>query len=115
MSILDGPTIEARPLGLLRAVIDTPSVGATTIVTGVAGKHIVVLAYVVVVSDDVTVQWLSNATALTGPMSLSANGGISVSTESAQVGALETALGQPLKINLGSPVQVSGHITYLLL
>lgn len=115
MSILDGPTLISRPSGILRAPVNISASGPNDVVAASTGKRIVVLSYVLIASAPTTVKWLSDTTALSGPMPFSLGGGVSATSDSALIGLLETAAGQTLKVELGTAVQVSGHLTYVLL
>ena len=93
------------------------SLAATgVVVTGVAGKSIRVLGYVIVATTPVTAQWSSGATALSGAMPLIA--GVPVVCPAApmvvagRAAYLETISGDDLKLTLGAGVQVSGHLEY---
>jgi hypothetical protein len=93
------------------ASVSTVASGSTAIVAAVTGKKIKVVSYVLVASGAVSVQWRSNATALTGAMSLAGNGGLVVPGQpSAHL--LQTAVNEPLNLNLSAGVQVSGHVAY---
>lgn len=83
------------------------------IVAAVAGKKIIVTSYVLVAGAAVAVTWKSGTTALSGAMSLAANGGISVDSGHAE-GVLKTATGEALNLALAGAVAVAGHLTYYL-
>ena len=72
------------------------------------------VAFTVVASAAVTVQFLSAAAAITGAMALAANGGVSSSASGGNA-LFQTAVNQALNINLGGAVQVSGYLSYYLL
>lgn len=95
------------------AVIDHAASGDNTIVTGVTGKKIRVLSYTIVAAGAVLVRFESGAsgTALTGQMSLAANGGISAAFN--EGGHFETAAGALLNLELGGVVSVDGHLSYI--
>lgn len=98
---------------VLFAPINRTSTGE--IVAAVAGKKIKVLYYLMVAAEAVAVKWQSNDTDLTGPMSFSAGGGVATAVGSPSMcWVLETAVNQPLKLNLSASVQVSGNIAYFL-
>lgn len=91
------------------AVINTASPGDNTIVAAATGLKTKVLTYTFTVGAAVTVTWKSASTAISGPMAFEA--GIS-SAPSGEVPHFETIAGEALVLNLGSAVQVSGHISY---
>jgi hypothetical protein len=95
------------------AVISAGSSGDNTVVAAVTGKKIRVLSFFLVAAGAVTVRFESGAsgTALTGVMSLAANGGLSCAHN--ELGWFETAAGVLLNLELGGVVQVSGAITYI--
>lgn len=102
-----------NPELLQTAPINVATAGDATIVPAVAGKRIKVVGYVLVAGGSVSVTWKSNATPLSGPLSLAANGG--VSAHAAPPGfVLRTNRGEGLVLNLSGSVQVGGHITYYL-
>jgi hypothetical protein len=103
------------------AVIDTASSGDNTIVAAKTGYTVRVTGYELVVAGAVTVQWFSDTGSgkvkLSGAMSFAANGGVTVapmppSGSGAPMSHFDTAAGKALNLNLGGPVQVSGHLTY---
>lgn len=97
------------------AVIDTAANGAgNTIVAAVAGKRIRVTGYVLNALTAVTAKWFSNTTALSGPIALGATGIVVAPVDNGD-GHFETVAGEALKLTLGGAVQVSGHLTYLLI
>ena len=101
---------------VLHAVIDHAASGDNTIVAAVAAKRILVVAYTIVAAGAVTVRWESGAsgTALTGQMSLAANGG--VSTGEAMGGQFAPcATNTLLNLELGGAVSVDGHVSYVLI
>jgi len=95
------------------AAIDCASSGDNTIVAAVAAKKIVVTNYLMIAAAAVDATWYSasGGTALSGAMSLPANGGAAPGP----VGhpCMETVAGEALVLNLGGAVQVSGHLTYV--
>lgn len=103
----------ASRLQVKYAVIDHATSGDNTLVAAVTGKKIRVLSYVLVASGAVTVRFESGAsgTALTGQMSLAANGGISAPFN--ENGYFETAAGVLLNLELGGAVSVDGHLSYV--
>ena len=93
------------------AVINAATSGdANTIVAAVAGKQIRVLSYTLIADAAVTATWKSGTTAISGAMSLPANGGAAPTCQS---GVLQTATGEALMMTLGGAVGVRGHLTYV--
>lgn len=95
------------------AVINVSSSGDNTIVSAVTSKVIVVLSYVIVADGAVAAKFLNNTagTAVTGAMSLAANGGVAAPFSPA--GHFVSGSGQPLVLNLSAAVGVRGHLTYI--
>jgi hypothetical protein len=89
----------------LRASIDESTAGDRTIVAAVPGKSIVVLNYLLLITSN-EVYWESTTTAISGPLTESHQAGDD------DFGVLETAVGEPLALNLDGTGQVSGFITY---
>lgn len=88
--------------------IDVSAAGSTVLRAAVAGQPIVVLAYTVVCTAEVTVGF-SDGADLTGDMPYAANGG--ASPPYCPVGHFATRPGQALSIVLGGAVSVQGHMT----
>lgn len=88
--------------------------GDNTVVAAVSGLKIRVLSYTLIAASAVNVRFESGAggTALTGVMPVGANGGVSATF--CPAGHFETAAGSLLNMELGGAVQVSGHLTYVL-
>jgi hypothetical protein len=99
---------------VLFASVSASSSGNNTLVAATAGSKIRVLNVVLIAASAVTVAFQSGAggTALTGTMSLAANGGFAPGYD--PHGHFETAAGSLLNLSLGSAVQVSGWIKYIL-
>jgi hypothetical protein len=101
---------------VVRAYISAAYSGDNTLVAAVSGKKIKVLGLVLVAAGAVTVALESGAsgTALTGDMSLTANGDLKVVFPMSEPGYhwVETAAGALLNLELGGAVQVSGCIVY---
>lgn len=95
------------------AAIDAATSGNNTIVAAVTGKKIRVLSAFVVAAGAVTARFESGAdgTALTGQMSLAANGGFVLPFN--PVGHFETAAGVLLNLELSGAVSVDGSVTYV--
>lgn len=88
--------------------INVSASGATVLRAAVAGQPIVVLAYTVVCTAEVTVGF-SDGADLSGHKPYAANGG--ASPPYCPVGHFATRPGQALSIVLGGAVSVQGHIT----
>ncbi|MGH2359755.1 MAG: hypothetical protein ACRDGM_04325 [bacterium] len=99
-------------MSVKRAVIDHASSGDNTIVAAVANKKIRVLAVLLVAAGAVTVRFESGAsgTALTGQMTMAANGGFVMPFNPA--GWFETAASVLLNLELGGAVSVDGVLLY---
>lgn len=87
--------------------------GATTIVSAVTSKKIVVLKWDLVTAGAVNVKWQSHVTPtdLTGLYNFAANGGIA--SGFCPVGHFATIAGEALDINLSGAVAVAGVLTYV--
>jgi hypothetical protein len=96
------------------AVIDHAASGDNTIVAAVTGKKIRVISYTIVAAGAVTARFESGAsgTALTGQMSLAANGGVINGYNPGGCFA-DTAAGTLLNLELGGAVSVDGHLSYI--
>jgi len=102
-----------NPSHIKQAAISGNTNGDNELVALVAGKKIRVLAMSVIAAGAVDFRLESNAggTALTGVMSLPANGGFVWNHN--PIGWCETAAGEKLNMELGGEVQVSGLLTYV--
>ena len=99
---------------LLFAPINTAASGQTQLVAAAAtGLKIKVASYVVIAGGTVSVKFQSGNTDLTGPMPFVANSGV-VAPGQVSSHWFETAANTALNINLGSAVQVSGHVGYFI-
>jgi hypothetical protein len=97
------------------AVISGATSGDNTLVAAAgASNKIRVLSYTIIAAGEVDVRFESGAagTALTGVMSLTTNSGISCAFS--PVGHFETAANVLLNMELSAAVQVSGHLTYVV-
>lgn len=86
-------------------------VGQTTLVAGVEDRQISVMSYTLVVDAASTFQVFSSGTsntAMTGPMSLAANGGISANDNEV---IYRTQTGESLVVN-NSAGNFAGHLAY---
>ncbi len=107
-SFANGKTIK-------RAVISGATSGNNTVIAAVADKKIKVLSVFLIAATAVTVRFESGAdgTALTGVMSVGANGGFVLPAPADPTNHwFETAANELLNMELGGAVQVSGAITY---
>ena len=91
------------------AVINATAGGDTTILPAVSGKRIRVIAYAVVASASVSIKFRSGTTDITGTMRIVEGGGIAHAFDS---GLFQTAVGEPLVINLSSNATVGGYVVY---
>jgi hypothetical protein len=91
------------------AVINATSSGNTQVVAGVSGRRIRVIAYALVASAAVDVKFRSGNNDITGSMRLVEGGGIAHAYDG---GLFQTAVGQPLNINLSANVNVGGYVVY---
>lgn len=92
------------------AKIEADTTGNTQVVAAVTGKKIRVHGALVIANAAVTVKFQSATTDITGPMSLSANGGFA---HESILGMFETAAGEALNINLSANQSVGGHLSYV--
>lgn len=94
-------------------IISGASNGDNTVVAAVTGAKIRVLSLAIVTAGAVTVRFESGAggTALTGVMSMPANGIMVLGHD--PHGHFETAAAELLNMELGGAVQVSGSLTYI--
>jgi len=95
--------------------ISAASSGDNTLVAAAgASNKIRVLSYTLIATGAVAVAFESGAsgTALTGDMSIAATGGITCAFS--PVGHFETAANTLLNLELSAAVQVSGHLTYIV-
>lgn len=89
----------------------TISVGAETgeVAPAVVGRQIMVVSYVFVADAATTATFKSATTAISGAMTLDANGGVAVSESSD--GLMWTEPGEALNIT-NSAGNINGHLTY---
>lgn len=90
--------------------------GANTIITGIASKHIRVLALAISANAAVAVKWQSHTTPtdITGLLTCAASGDGEVLPFN-PIGWFQTLSGEALDINLSAgSVYVGGHITYIV-
>jgi hypothetical protein len=91
------------------AFANATSSGYTSIVSAVADKHIVVLAYSIVVASSVTVNLASASTAITSNKTL----GTGMSVPFNPGGYCKTAVNEALRINLTGAVNVGVDVCYV--
>jgi len=105
---------QGGPWLLKYARINATASGETTVVTGVAGKRIIVLGYLFSSLLGVSVAVKSNpgGTTLAGAFDLPANGDKSYSG-GLNAPAFQTEVGQALVFDLGLATSVRGHLTYI--
>jgi hypothetical protein len=96
------------------AVIDHGDSGDQTLVGLITDQYIRVLAMVLVTNGDVAVTFKDGSTALTGAMSLPADGDKIVLPYN-EAGWFETTTGQALVLNLSGAVEVDGCLVYAIL
>ena len=90
------------------------AVSATgTIVSGVVGKRIVVLAYTLIANGTVNVKFQSDSTDISGLLYLIAN--VGASPAQGMFGQFATLKGGDLNLNLSDSIAVGGHLTYLII
>jgi len=85
--------------------------GQTTLVAGVEGRQVSVMSYTVIVDEASTFQVFSSGTsntAISGPMSLAANGGISANDNEV---IYRTQTGESLVVNNSAGI-FAGHLAY---
>lgn len=95
------------------AIISGATSGNNTLVAAVTGKKIKVLSLYLLAAGAVTVRFEDGAsgTALSGVMSVAANGGIVLPANNAAW--FETTAATLLNMELGGAVQVSGGLSYI--
>jgi hypothetical protein len=91
------------------ATISATNSGDTQIVPAVTDKRIRVIAYAVVASATVSIKFRSGTTDITGSMRIVEGGGIAHAYDG---GLFETAVNQPLNINLSTNATVGGYVVY---
>ena len=110
--VYDGLAGGLGSVEVLFAVINAGSSGDNPIVTGVAGKSVRLLSYVLVATAAVNCEWQDGGGAtLSGAMNFAANGGVSAASPT---GLLMTTDGDHLVLNLSAATAVDGHISYIL-
>jgi hypothetical protein len=94
---------------VLYALINATSFGDTQIVPAVSGKRIRVIAYAVIANATVSIKFRSGTTDITGSMRVVEGGGIAHAYDG---GLFQTAVNQPLNINLSANATVGGYVVY---
>ena len=99
--------------GAKSVAVAASSSGDNTLVAAVAGKKIRVLSCVLIAAGAVTTRFESGAsgTAMTGQMSLAANGGFTLPYN--PHGWFDTTAGELLNLELGGAVSVAGVVVYV--
>jgi hypothetical protein len=101
------------------AKIAATASGAATVVPAATDRRILVISYFLCTAGATTLIWQSNATAISGTMTVAANAVLQDGTGSnpgpmGMTGIIQTEPGEALNLNLGSSVVVGGYITYIL-
>lgn len=96
------------------AVINHGANGDQTLVGLITDQYIRVVAMVLVTNGDVSVTFKNGSTAVTGAMSLPADGD-KIVLPYCEAGWFETTIGQNLVLNLSGAVAVGGFLVYAIL
>ena len=98
------------------AAINASGAGDNTIVTGVAGKHICVCAFVLQGYGTVAAKFTdgTGGDAITGPFTFQTREGISSPCAAPPNYLFECTAGNALVLNLSAAIQVVGFVSYLL-
>jgi hypothetical protein len=91
------------------ATINATTSGDTQVVAAVSNRRIVVVAFGVIASATVNIRFRSGTTDITGAMRLVEGGGIAHAYDA---GLFQTAVNQPLNINLSANATVGGYVVY---
>ena len=102
----------AEGLVALHADITETTTGDRTIVAAVSGKKIKVLGYVVSGDAAGAFTWKSGSTAISGAME--ALSGVGIHVPATSWGAVTTAEGEALVLNIEAGTVIGGHVTYVL-
>jgi hypothetical protein len=108
----NGPVVEsvqdsARAAQSLRIQANA---GTSVLVSGVPNREIAVTNYVMIASSATPISFLSASTLISGPMSVSASGGISANSDEF---LFKTSAGQSLSVATSG--SLNGHLTYRLI
>jgi hypothetical protein len=93
--------------------VNASASGDNVVVSGVAGKRIAVLAYVLSAAAPVDAKWRSSGGDLTGPFGMAT--GKPIKRDHDPDGMVITDVGGDLILSLSGVVSVGGHITYTVL
>jgi len=102
-------TLTVRYGSVLFAQINATSSGETQVVPAVSNRRIVVVAFAVIANSAVNIRFRSGTTDITGSMRLVEGGGIAHAYDA---GLFQTAVNQPLIINLSANATVGGYVVY---
>jgi len=91
------------------ATINATTSGDTQVVAAVSNRRIVVVAFGVIANSAVNIRFRSGTTDITGSMRLVEGGGIAHAYDA---GLFQTAVNQPLNINLSANATVGGYVVY---
>jgi hypothetical protein len=92
-----------------RVAINVATATTTAVVAAVAGYRIVVTNLVLSIASGQTCVWKDGTTVISGPVAES------YATGDNELGILETSTGAVLNLTTSAAVQVSGHLTYVLM
>jgi hypothetical protein len=108
VTVTNSPLIVAHST-VLYAPINATNSGNTQVVGAVSGKRIRVIAFAVIASATVNIKFQSGTTDITGSMRVVEGGGIAHAYDG---GLFQTAVNQPLNINLSTNATVGGYVVY---
>jgi len=108
VTVTNTPLIVAHST-VLYAPISATGSGNTEVVGAVSGKRIRVIAYAVIANATVSIKFRSGTTDITGSMRVVEGGGIAHAYDG---GLFQTAVNQPLNINLSNNATVGGYVVY---
>jgi len=108
ITVTNSPLIVAHST-VLYAPINATTSGDTQIVPAVSGKRIRVIAYAVIANATVSIKFRSGTSDITGSMRVVEGGGIAHAYDG---GLFQTAVNQPLNINLSANATVGGYVVY---
>lgn len=101
-------------LSALRASVTAGAAATTAIVAASPGNRIYVLQLYLVMSAACTAQILSNATGLTGVMTISANAVLAWDAPGGIYPVFATAVGEALNLTLAGAGAAAGNVLYLV-
>jgi hypothetical protein len=93
--------------------VNTSASGNTTLVAAAAGKIVRVMGYAFNAAGTVNVKLTDGSTDAMGPLAMAVNN--TVESGFNPNGWYDTAVGNALSINLSANIQVSGHVSYVVL